>query len=213
LLIASGVVFAVSVLIAAADVLLIQLSNPAGVGADFGGPIVSMLLEATNLASAGASGSASDSVSFLIVGAFLLASLSASASAVSGAVGGIWLLARWREGEGPARVGTAVATVGEAGRKHLEGAHRMGAERLEKARPRLAETAERSRAAAEQARDSAAERYEDVKPVVRRVAHEGRVTFREEVAPRVSAGIRKGAARGREWIRNRSDKDRDGSGS
>lgn len=211
LLIASSVVFAVSALIAATDFLLIQLSDPASVGLGFGGPIVNMLLEAANVTSVRAPGSPSDGVSFLMVGTFLLASLLASASAVSGAVGGIWLLARWRDGEGPSRVGTAVATVGEAGRKHLGDAHGLGAESLEKARPKLAETAERSRAAAEQARDSAAERYEDVKPVVRRVARESLVTFNEEVAPRVSTGIRKGTALGREWIRSRRDKGRDGS--
>jgi hypothetical protein len=204
LLIVSGVVFAVSVLIAAADIVLMHWLDPASVALDFGGPIVGMLLD-TGSAGSGA-GSLSDSASFLIIGTFLLAALFASASAVSGVAAGIWLLMRWNKGEGPSRVGTAVMSAGEAGRKHLEGAHRLGAEGLEKARPKLVETAERSRAAAEQARDSATERYEDVKPVVRRVARESRVTFNEEVAPRVSTGIRKGAARGREWIRTRRDK-------
>jgi hypothetical protein len=213
LLIASSVVFAVSAVAAPTAFLLIQKSDPASVGLDFGGPLVNKLLDAANVTSVRAPGSPSDGVSFLMVGTFLLASLLAIASAVSGAAGGIWLLARWRDREGPSRVGTAVAAVGEAGRKGLEDAHRLGAEGLEKTRPKLAATAERSRAAAEQARDSAAERYEDVKPVVRRVARESRVTFSEEVAPRVSTGIRKGTALGREWIRSRRDKGRDGSGS
>ncbi len=209
LLVASSAVFAVSAVIAAAAFLLIQASDPVGLGLGFGGPIVNMLLDAANVTSVHTPGSSSDAVSFLLVGTFLLASLLAIASVVSGVAGGIWLLARWRDSEGPARVGTAVA---ETGRKGLEDAHRLGAKGLEKARPKLAETAERSRAAAEQARDSAAERYEDAKPVVRRVAREGRMTFNEEVAPRVSTGIRKGTALGREWIRSRRDKGRDGSG-
>jgi hypothetical protein len=210
LLIVSSVVFAVSVGIAAAALLLIQLSGPASIGLDFGGPIVNMLLDVANVASVHTPGSPSDAVSLLLVGTFLLASLLAMASAVSGVAGGIWLLARWRNSEGPARVGTAVA---ETGRKGLEDAHRLGAKGLERAKPKLAETAERSRAVAEQARGTAAERYEDAKPVVSRVAREGRVKFSEEVVPRVSTGIRKGTALGREWIRSRRDKDRDGSGS
>jgi hypothetical protein len=210
LLIASGVVFAVSAVIAAAAFLLIQALDPVSAGLDFGGPIVNMLLATANVASSvHTPASPSDTVSFLMVGTFLLASLLTIASAVSGGAGGIWLLARWRDSEGPSRVGTAVAT---AGRKSLEDAHRLGTESLEKARPKLAETAEHSRAAAKHARDSAAERYEDVKPVVRRIAREGRVTFTEEVAPRVSTGIRKGTALGREWIRSRRGKGRDGSG-
>lgn len=168
LLVASSVVFAVSVAIAAADFLLIQASNPVSAGLNVGGPIVNMLLDVANVSP---SGSPSDAVSFLIVGTFLLASLLAITSAVSGVGGGIWL------------------------------------------RPRLAETAERSRVVAKHARDSAAERYGDAKPVVRRVAREGRMTFNEEVAPRVSTGIRKGTALGREWIRSRWGKGRDGSGS
>ncbi len=210
LLIVSSVIFAVSVLIAGVDFLLIQLSDPASVGLEIGGPIVNLLLEAANVTSVRAPGSPSEGVAILMVGTFLLASLLASMSAVSGGVAGIWLLARWRAGDGPARVGTAVATVGEAGRKHLEDAHRLGAEGLEKARPKLTETAERSRAAAEKARDDAAERYEDVKPVVRQVAREGRETFSEQVVPWVSTSIREGAARGRKWIRTRREKDRDG---
>jgi hypothetical protein len=211
LLIGSGVVFAVSASIAVMDFLLINLLNPASVGLDLGGPIFTMLLEGVNVTSVRAPGSPSDAVSFLIVGTFLLASLLASASAVSGVAGGIWLLVRWRDGDGPSRVGAAVATVGEASRKHLEDAHKLGAESLEKAKPKLAETAERSRAAAEHARASAAERYEDVKPIVSRVARDGRVTFSEEVAPRVVTGFHKGATWGREWFRARRDKDRDGS--
>lgn len=207
LLILSGVTFVAGSVIAGAAFLLIQALDPVGVGLDFGGPILSVLLDAANVS---ASSSTSDGVSFLVVGTFLVASVLAIASAVSGVAGGIWLLVRWRDSEGPSRVGTAVA---EKGRKGLEDAHRLGAKGLEKARPRLAETAERSRTVAEQARDSAAERYEDVKPVVRRVARESRVTFNEEVAPRVSTGIRKGTARGREWIRSRRDKGRDGFGS
>jgi hypothetical protein len=213
LLIASGVAFTVSLGIAAAAFLLIQLSDPSSVGLDFGGPIVNELLDLANVTPVRVPGSPSESVSLLIVGTFLLASLSAIVSAASGAAGGIWLLARWREGEGPARVGTAIAAVGEAGHRGLEDAHGLGVSSLEKAKPKLAETAERSRAAAEQARASAAERYEDVKPVVLRVAREGRVTFGEEVAPRVSTGIRRGTALGREWIRSRRDKGGDGSGS
>ncbi|HVQ60408.1 MAG TPA: zinc ribbon domain-containing protein [Solirubrobacterales bacterium] len=211
LLILSVVVFAVSALIAVADIVLVHLLDPASVALDFGVPIVGMLLDAGGVGSG--AGFSSDAASFLIVGTFLLAALFASASAVSGAAAGIWFLMRWREGGGPSRVGTAVVSAGEAGRKHLEGAHRLGAEGLERARPKLVETAERSRAAAEQARDSAAERYEDAKPVVRRVAREGRATLNEEVAPRVSTGIRNGAARGREWIRARRGKGRDGSGA
>ncbi|HET7484712.1 MAG TPA: hypothetical protein VFJ64_04980 [Solirubrobacterales bacterium] len=208
MLVASSVVFAVSVGIAAAALLLIQLSGPASIGLDFGGPTVNMLLDVANVASVHTPGSPSDAVSLLLVGTFLLASLLAMASVVSGVIGGIWLLARWRDGEGPAHVGTAVA---ETGRKGLEDAHRLGVKGLEKARPKLAETAERSRVVAEQARDNAAKRYEDAKPVVSRVAREGRVKFGEEVVPRVSIGIRKGTALGREWIRSRRDKGRDGS--
>ncbi len=211
LLIVSGVVFAVSALTAAADIVLMHLLDPASVALDLGGPIVGMLLDSGSVSSG--AGSSGDAASFLIVGTFLLAALFASVSAVSGAAAGIWLLMRWREGKGPSRVGTAVVSVGEAGRKQLEGAHRLGAEGLERAKPKLVETAERSRAAAERTRDSAAERYVDVKPVVRRVASEGRATFNEEVAPRVSTGIRKGAARCREWIRARRDKGRDRPGS
>lgn len=207
LLIASGVVFVASVVIGAASFFLIQASDAA-----IGGPIINGLLEAAGATSGGGSGS-SDALSFLLVGAFLLASLIATTSMISGMAGGIWWLARWRDGDGPARVGTAVATAGEAGRKGLEDAHRLGAKSLEKARPKIAETAERSRAAAEQARDSAAERYEEVKPVVRRVAREGRATFEAEVAPRVSTGVRRGVAMSREWIRSRRDKGRDEAGS
>lgn len=213
LFVASGVLFAVSAVAAATAFLLIQRSDPASVELDFGGPLVNKLLDAANVTSVRAPGSPSDGVSFLMVGAFLLASLLAIASTVSGIAGGIWLLARWRDGEGPARVGTAVATVGEASRKGLEDAHRRGSENLEKARPKLADAAGRSRVAAGQARDSATERYEEVKPVVRRVAREGRARFNEEVAPRVSTGIRKGTALGREWIRSRRDKGGNGSGS
>jgi hypothetical protein len=213
LLVASGVLFAVSAMIAMTAFLLIQKADPASVGLDFGGPLVNKLLDAANVTSVRAPGSPSNGVSFLMVGTFLLASLLAIASTLSGIAGGTWLLVRWRDGEGPARVGTAVATVGEAGRKGLEDAHRRGSEGLEKARPKLAETAERSRAAAAQARDSAAERYKDAKPVVSRVAREGRATFNEEVAPRVSTGVRKGAALGREWIRSRRDKGGNGPGS
>lgn len=205
LLIVSGVAFAVSTAIAAASFLLIQASGSVSVGLDIGGPLVSMLLAAANVTV----GSPSDTVSLLLVGTFLLASLLAIGSAVSGIAGGIWLLARWRDSEGPSRVGTAVA---ETGRRGLEDAHRLGTRGLERARPKLAETAERSWAAAEKARDGAAERYEDVKPVVRRVARESRATFSEEVAPRVSTGIRKGTMLGREWIRSRRSKGRGGSG-
>ena len=212
LLIASSVTFVVSTATAAAAFLLIQQSNPVSVGLEFGGPIVNDLLAAANVTSVRAPGSSSDTISLLIVGTFLLASLLAIASVVSGAIGGIWLLARWRDSEGPSRVGTAVATMGEAGRRGLEDAHRLGAVGLEKARPRLVETAERSQAAVEQARDSAAERYEGAKPIVRRLAREGRETFEEEVAPRVSTGVRKGAALVRGWIGSRWNADRDGSG-
>jgi hypothetical protein len=190
LLIASCAVFAVSALVAAADFLLIQLSDPASEGLGIGGPVVNMLLEAASVTSVRAPGSPSDGVALLLVGTFLLASLFAIVSAVLGVAGGIWLLLRWRDGEGPARVGTAVATMGEAGRKRLEDAQRLGAEGL----------------------DGAVERYEDAKPVVRRVVHDGRVTFSEEVAPRVSTGIRGGVARSREWIRARRDRGRDSAG-
>lgn len=198
LLIASGLVLAVSVAIGAASFFLIQAS-----GAAFGGPIVNGLLEAAGVTSVGGSGSSSNALSFLPVGTFLLASLFATVSAISGMAAGIWWLARWRRGDGPARVGTAIATAGDAGRKGLENAHRLGADSLEKARPKIAETTERSRAAAQHARDNAAERYEEAKPVVRRVAREGRATFDTEVAPRVSTGVRKGTAMCREWIRSR----------
>jgi hypothetical protein len=213
LLIASSVVFAMSVAIAATAFLLIQESNPASVGLDFGGPIVNALLDAANVTSVRAPGSPSDAVAFLLVGTFLLAAMLAIASTVAGMAGGIWLLARWRDSGGPSRVGTAIAGAGEAGRKGLGDAHRLGAESLEKAKPRLTETAERSREVAEQARDGAAERFEDMKPVVRRVARQSRATFSEEVAPRVSTGFRKGVTRGRRWISSRRDKDGDGSGS
>ena len=203
LLIASGAVFAVGAAIATASFLLIQATDSVSAGLDFGGPVINMLLNAANV---GESGSPSDVMSFLIVGAFLLGSLLAIASAVSGVAGGIWLLVRWKDSDGPSRVGTAVATVG---RKGLEDAHRMGTEGMEKARPRLADAAEHSRAAVGQAKAGAAERYEDLKPVVHRVARHGRATFDEEVAPRVSTGIRKGVALGREWIRSRRDESRD----
>lgn len=200
LLIASGAVFAVSAAIAATAFLLIQALNPGGVALDFGGPVVSLLLGVASVSSGGSS----DTVSLLVVSMFLLASLLAIMSTVFGVAGGIWLLARWRDSEGPSRVGTAVA---ETGRKGVEDAHRLGAKGLERARPKWAETAERSRTAAGQARDGAAERYEDMKPVVRRVAHEGRMTFDEEVAPRVSAGIRKATELVHGWIRSRWDRD------
>ena len=207
LLIGSGMVFAVSVAIGAASFFLIQASDAA-----IGGPIVDALLEVIGAMSGSGSGSG-DALSFLLVGMFLLASVVATMSAISGAVGGIWWLARWRDGDGPARVGTAVATVGEVGRKGLEDAHGLGAKGLERAKPKIVETAERSQAAAGQARDSAAERYEEMKPVVRRVAREGRATFDTEVAPRVSTGVRKGTAKCREWVRSRRDKGRDEAGS
>ena len=208
LLIASGVVFAVSVAIGTASFFLIQASDAA-----IGGSIVNGLLGAAGLNSPGGSGSSSNALSFLLVGTFLLASLFATTSAISGIAGGCWWLARWRRGDGPARVGAVVATAGEAGRRGLEDAHRLGANSLEKAKPKFAETTERSRAAAKHARDSAAERYEEVKPVVRRVAREGRTTFDAEVVPRVSTGVRKGTAMCREWIRSRRDKRRGEVGS
>jgi len=201
LLIASGMVFAISAAVGAASFLLIQASDAA-----IGGPIVGGLLDAAGVSSAG--GSSSDVLSFLLVGMFLLASVFGTTSAISGVVAGIWWLARWRDGDGPARVGTAVAAAGEAGRRGLEDAHRLGARSIEAAKPRLAETAERSRTAAGQARESATERYEEVKPVVRRVAREGRATFDAEVAPRVSGGVRRGTALCREWIRLRRERRR-----
>lgn len=188
----SGAAFLASLLFAAADIFLMQLLDVGGLG--FGGPIVGLLLEAAGASTSGSS----DGIGLLMVGTLLLAALVASASATCGAAGGIWLLLRWREGDGPSRVGAAVATAGEAGRKQLHEAQTRGAEGLEKAKPVLAETAERSRAAAGQAKDSAVERYEEMAPVVRRVAREGRATFDQEVAPRVSTGVRKGAAWGRE---------------
>jgi hypothetical protein len=208
LLIASGMVFAVSVAIGSASFVLMQASDAA-----IGGPIVNGMLEAAGVTSSSGSGSSSDALSFLLVGTFLLASIFATISAISGMAGGIWWLARWRDGDGPARVGSAVATAGETGRRGLEDAHRLGVKSLEAAKPKLADTAERSRAAAGHARDSAAERYEEVKPVVRRVAREGRATFDAEVAPRVSTGVRKGTAICREWIRSRRDKGRGEAGS
>ncbi len=213
LLIASGVVFAVSVATAMAAFVLIQESNPASVGLDVGVPLVNKLLDVADVTSVRAPGSPSDGVSLLMVGTFLLASMLAMASIFGAIASGIWLLLRWRDSEGAARVGLAVAMVGEAGRKGLEDVQRKGAEGLEKAKPRLAEATEHSRAAAGQARKSAAERYEGTKPVVRRVARESRATFNEEVAPRVSTGVRKGVALGREWIRSRRDKGGNGSGS
>lgn len=209
LLVASGIFFAVSAVIAAASFLLIQASNPVGLGLDFGGPIVNMLLNAADVSEFGSQG---DLLSFFIVGTFLLASFLAIASAITGLAGGVWLFARWRDSDGPARVGAAIATAGETSRKGLESAHRLGTGSLENARPRIADAAEHSRAVVGQARDGAADRYEDLKPAVRRVARESRATFDEEVAPRVSTGLRKVSARCREWIRTRREEGRDQSG-
>lgn len=203
LLVASGIVFAMSAATAVAAFLLIQVSSPASMGLDFGGPIVGMLLD---VAGVSASGSQVDLVSLLVVGTFLLASMVAISSVIAGAAGGIWLFARWRKGDGPARVGAAIATAGETSRKGLASAQRRGAEGLEHAKPRIADAAEHSRAVVGQAKDGAAERYEDLKPVVRRVARESRATLSEEVAPRVSTGLRKGTARCREWVRARREK-------
>jgi hypothetical protein len=197
--------------IAATTFLLIQVSDPVSVG--LGGPIVNKLLDAANVTSVRVPGSPGDTVSLLMVGTFLLATLAATASAVCGVTGGIWLLARWRAGDGPARVGTAMATAGEATREGLGHAHRLGAKGMEEAKPKLVDAAQRSLAAAAHARDGASDRYGEVKPVVRRAARDGRARFDDEVAPRLSTGIRKGTERYRKWIRKHQEEDPDGPGS
>jgi hypothetical protein len=187
----------VSFVIAAVSFLLIQATGAVSFG--FGGPIVNTLLDAANVTSVRVPGAPSDAVSFLLIGSFLLATLVAAASAVGVMTGGTWLLLLWRKSDGPARVGAA-------GRKGLSSAQRKGAKGMEDAKPKLVDAGVRSLAVAEQVKDGAAHRYEEMAPVVRRAAGDGRAKFDAEVAPRVSSGIRKGTEKYRDWAKARRER-------
>jgi len=186
LLLLSSAAFTVSFVIAAVSFVLIQASGAVSVG--LGGPIVNKLLDAANVTSVRVPGSPSDAVSLLMIGSFLLATLAAATSAVGVAAGGTWLLVRWRNSDGPSRVATA------------------GAKGLEDAKPKLVDAGVRSLAVAEQVKDGAAGRYEEMAPVVRRAAGDSRAKFDAEVAPRVSSGIRRGTEKYKGWVKARRER-------
>jgi hypothetical protein len=176
LLFISSAVFVVSFVISFVSFGLIQVTGAVSFG--LGGPIVNALLDVANVTSVRVPGSPSDAVSFLLISTFLLSTLLAAASAVGATTGGIWLLLRWRDSDAPERVGAAAGNA-------------------------TAATGVRSLAVAESVKDNAADRYEEVAPVVLRAARDGRAKFDAEVTPRVSSGIRKGTEKYRDWVKAR----------